>query len=196
MIDWAGIELAIFNWVAGAVPAGITESQIVRADQNIDQPAYPFITLRKENFQIIEGPCSEDRRFFDEDTGELFIVVLSQLEFDIQVRGHVDESCPPGNLSNAFFFLTDLMCGLDLPSARSALREAELVVVSQNPVLDISSTLNNKWISRATTEIRVRVCTTKREAVDYFESVAIDGKCGETSKSFTIPKEKTSYGSN
>lgn len=187
MIDWAGIELAIFNWVVGAVPAGITESQIVWADQNIDQPAYPFITLRKENFQIIEGPCSDDPRVFDENLQTLFIEVRSQLEFDIQVRGHVDESCPPGNLSNAFFFLTDLMCGLDLPSARSALSEAGLAVVEQSPVLDISAALNNKWISRASTEIRVRVCTTKREAVDYFESVAIDGKCNDALKSFTIP---------
>jgi len=73
-------------------------------------------------------------------------------------------------------------------NAAQALCDGGVAMIDHGPVLDISSTTNDKWVSRATVDIRMRAMAVQREVVsEYFESVSIDGKCGDEQQSFTVP---------
>jgi hypothetical protein len=183
MIDWHLVDLAIHTWLDRVLPDEIADEQIVWADQNIDQPAYPFITLKKDGLEFVQGSSSESRTL--EEAGDFFIQVRNLLEFRLTIRTHTDDRC---NGVNAFSLLSAILETLDLPSARNTLCDAGLVVIEHSPVLDISSTTNTKWTSRATTEIRFRVGAASHEAIEYFTSVVIDGECNGETQSFTVPE--------
>lgn len=189
MIDWVAIEAAIFEWIDYSAPECVSNTQIIWADQNVAQPAYPFITLKKNNLRFIEGggAMSETRSFVNDD-GDLVTEVRGIVEFFLTIRAHVDDSQPVGDeATNAFFLMAGIAARLDLPRAREILCGGDLVVIEQQPVLDISSTTNEKWVSRATTDIRFRTSSVFSEVVDYFDTVAIDGTCGTETHSFVVP---------
>jgi len=61
-IDWPFIERALYSWIDELSPDAVEDASIIWAEQNIDQPAYPFITLKKNNFAIIEGGAGAEIR--------------------------------------------------------------------------------------------------------------------------------------
>ena len=183
--DWRTMERNVATWAQGAFP-GVPDESVIWADQNIDQPPYPFVTLKKDAF----ADTSEDSEIVTVDDGEGGRLLQSRAhaEFTLTIRTHVDEREVEENGDNAFSMLADLVARLNLPAARDELCEAGLAIITRSPVLDISSTTNNKWVSRATVDIRVRAAVINEEPVEYFESVEVDGKLDSKTQSFTVPE--------
>lgn len=183
--DLKAIEKAIHIWAQGASPDSVKDTSIGWADTNKDQPAYPFITLKKSGFP--DSLNADEIRTVDDGDGGRKIQSRTHDEFTLTIRTHVEDRELDDNSDHAFSMLTNIVGALNLPTAREELCAAGLVVVSRTPVLDISSTTNNKWVSRATVDIRFRIAVIHEEPVDFFDSVAIDGELGDKQQSFTVP---------
>ncbi len=173
-IDWVTTDGTLQNWIVDKLDFDVT--RVIWADQNLAQPPYPYISMRRG--PIVEGGGFDETRTSTDLTQssgeEIEILTTSPREFTLNLQAHVDEANGANDANcNAVKFLTKLQSSLDQISVHSALEQAGLAVIERLGVNDISLVLNGQFINRASFDIRFRTTSVMTERTGFIEKVEV-----------------------
>jgi hypothetical protein len=171
-IDWRTVEDALYTWVTGEVSlAAIWENQ------NIQQPAYPYIGLKRMTV-IPRGGKPEIRYSTDlgEPAGEeIEILSTSQCDFTLTVQVRMDEAAGAGDPDNGSYKqASKLQASLGKQSVQAAFVAAGIAVIETLSVADLSEVVNGKFIDRAVFDVRLRVASVMTEQTGYIADVDLE----------------------
>jgi hypothetical protein len=174
-IDWAVMEDALHAWIVGAL--SITAAQAIWANQHVDQPAYPFVTLAHSGFAE-EGTSDETRTSYDGAAAageEIELLTTGPREVILSVTAHVDAASGAYKTANAkaTALLSAAQSSLGQLSVIDALRTAGVAIVERLPVIDTSVEINGEWVSQASMDVRLRVVSEMTEQTGYIDKVLI-----------------------
>ncbi len=174
-VDWKSIECALIEWVFAKIP-NLEEEQVIWDDQNISQPAYPFISLKRDTVIRI-GARDEQRTETDlsQPQGqEIALISTGTREFTLTVNARVDELNGANDPNcDAMALVTLLQISLSQQSIQEAFCLAGLVVVEELAVIDLSQVVNGGFISRASMDVRFRTTFTCTEQTGFIDAVGI-----------------------
>jgi len=181
MIDWESIDSALFDWVQTSFDGigeevSLNNGQIIWANQNIPQPAYPYITLRRDSL-IRLGGRDEIRQSVDmsQPQGqEVALETVGVREFTLTLNAFVDEQTGANNPNcDAIYLLSVLQSSLSQQSIIEAFCLSGIAVVEELAVTDLSEVVNGLFISRASMGVRFRTTFTCIERTGFIDTVEI-----------------------
>jgi len=164
----AGLHAAI---AAGAEPVDSTDNgtdlDIVGQGETLN-PGTPRL------FNVVmSGPIS----WKNNDAGnEMAVRASASVEFTLNVQGFERNTLTdyaatdPGR--NAYNMLSTLRASLGLPSVQAALRAADIALIEELSITDLSEPVEEAILSRASMDIRMRTLSVLTEYVGYISSVA------------------------
>jgi len=170
--DWATVDSRLYDWVTRVLP-GV---EAIWADQNIPQPSYPYVHMKRA---ALVRPGGKDEIRTSTDLGqspgeEIEILATDQAEFTFNATANVDDSsgaCDPAK--NAMALLGKLQASLGLPTVQASLRAAKLAVIEPMGINDISLELNGQILNRASWDVRFRLVSEMTERTGYIEKVEV-----------------------
>ena len=177
-VHWSKFMGAISDWVLRK--SGYPEDQIQWEDQDLAQPDYPYISL-KRNTVIREGDQGADEVRTVTDLNqplgqEIEMINLGPREVLLTVQVHADEKAGanvPG--SDPMFMASRLVASLGQQSVVDALKAAGISIIEEGDVTDTSITVNEIWTKRSTFAVRLRVMSFMTERTGYIDAVGITG---------------------
>jgi len=181
MIDWAAIECALFDWVnlsfdGSTNDVSLDTGQIVWKDQNIPQPVYPYIALKK-NSVIRVGGKDEIRTSTDltkPQGQEIALTTNGVREFTLGIEAFVDEQAGANKPNcDAMYMLSILQGSLSQQTTQETFCLAGLSVIEELAVVDLSEVVNGRFISRASMDVRFRTTFSCIERTGYIDTVRI-----------------------
>ncbi len=174
-IDWLSIECALHTWVTTTL--GFDDERVIWEEQNITQPLFPYISMKKS--ALIEGGGGMDELRTSTDLSrdlgeEIELLSTSPREFTLSLQAHVDEEQGANNPnSNSVKFLSKLQSSVDQVSVHSIFQEAGLAVIERLAVQDISIVLNGQYINRANFDMRLRTTSIMTEHTGFVDKVQL-----------------------
>ena len=81
-----------------------------------------------------------------------------------------NQAADPGR--NAYNLLTTLQASLGLPSVQAALRAADIAVIEEQPITDMSDEVDDAILSRASMDVRMRTLSTLTAYTGYIQTVS------------------------
>jgi hypothetical protein len=169
-IDWAFIEGKLVEWVKLILPQ---LCGVIWADQEIPQPDYPYVSLKRIAGPTREGGIDDLLTVTDlaQPAGEeIELQTVGPREFTLNVQAHhARPGAGPG--TDAVAMVGRLEASLDQERSRAILGAGGLSVIEQLPVTDISAFENATWISRASLDVRFRTTSVMTERVGYIDKV-------------------------
>lgn len=174
-IDWTTIEAALHGWVIATL--GLGDESVIWSDQNIAQPAYPYISMKRGNIVEGGGLTDELRTFTDLTQAlgeEIEMLTVGPREFTLNIQAHVDE-CNGANDPNlnSVKLLSKLQASLAQLSVCSLLSTAGMAVIERLGVQDISLVLNGQFINRASFDVRIRTTSVMTERTGFIDKVQL-----------------------
>ncbi len=175
-VNWTTVDNAIHDWIVAALPT-VAIAQANWAQQNIAQPAYPYVTLKRPVFAGAEAQ-DEIRTTYDKDAEageEIELLTTGPREFTLSVTAHVDDEAGAYDDANAdaMALLTLAQSSLGKRSVLDDLAAAGIAIIERLPVLDTSVVVNGIWISQAAMDVRMRVTSNVTEQIGYFDKVKL-----------------------
>lgn len=174
-IDWTTVEGSLFDWITDKL--GLTDDRVIWQDQNVPQPAYPYISLKRSGW-LKEGGVDETRTSTDltQDPGkEIELLTTGPREFTLNIQAHLDEaagSIDPG--CDAVFLLSKLQASLGQLSVTEALfRDANIAVIEELTIEDISLVINGLYLNRASMDVRFRTTSQITERTGFMDKVEL-----------------------
>jgi len=182
-IAWDTIEDAIADWVTDVLSIAIQW-----ADQSEPQPTRPFASLKIQGPTII-GTTDEKRTVekSEPDTWEQQTIGQREITLTVIVEAAKEESQDP--LRHARALATHLQTSLQIDSITEGLEKAGLAFREVGPVLDISLTIANEFVNRASLEFRAGLASCVAEDIDVIEEIEGEGtvtKADGTTKAVPI----------
>lgn len=162
----SAVEDALRAWVKTG--SGFLDEFVYFANQKVDRPAGPYITLRVGGVESL-GALDAVLETFDEDAdpGE---------EITLTVNGEREVSCSvqvfnagTNGTGSAVTVLERVKLALGLLSVRDALNEAGISIFDAGNVQDLSSLLGSAFDGRAALEVRAYARDTVSEKTTYIE---------------------------
>jgi len=164
----AGLSAAIS---AGSEPVTATDNATsvdIVGDDETGNPGTPGL------FNVTAaGPLN----WANNDAGNEVAVRTSRLvEFMLNVQGYhantaTDYAATDPN-RNAYHTLSTLRASLGLPSVQAALRDADIAVVEETSIQDLSEVVEEGFISRASMDVRLRTVSALTEYTGYIAEVS------------------------
>lgn len=179
-MKYKDFECGISEWIENTL--GLKKSQIFWKNQNQPQPKYPYVALIKSNVRPVG---IEELRTITDDNGDQCFATVGLREIQLSVEAFADDKS--GALdpdTNAFALLSTLIDStLDMKTLEYFCAAKAAFVEEQNPILDISSVISGKYVSRAIVDLKFRVlCVRKHgEEMGCIETVKIRSVCGPLS---------------
>lgn len=174
-IEWKPIDDALFDWILRVFPT-LSRENIQREDQNLAQPAYPYVTLRTSTL-ISTGAPDETRETTDltQPLGEeVSLETISVREFTLFINAHVDEASGAKDPNaDAFWMLTKLQTSLSQLLTRENFELAGISTIEDLGVNNLSQTQNGVFFSKANLDVRFRVCFSEVEKRGYIDSTNV-----------------------
>lgn len=174
-VEWKPIEKALFDWILRVFP-DLPRNHIQWEDQNLAQPVYPYVTLRKSTLISIGAP-DELRQTTDlaAPAGEeVSMETISVREFTLFINAHVDEESGAKDPdADAFWMMTRLQTSLSQMSTRELFQLAGISTIEDLGIDNLSQTQNGVFFSKANMDIRFRVCFSEVEKAGYIDSANI-----------------------
>jgi hypothetical protein len=182
-VDWAALELALVEWLTGSVvildgEASAIVDNVVWEDQNIPQPAYPYASLKVTSL-LKEGGGDELRNDTDDarDEGvEVRLLNTSPILLNLSIQFHLDPSPRSGATragETAMAFALTAQSSLGQPSVLQHLSEANLALVKELGVRDLSLVINGEWLSKAVLDLQLRTTATMTQYTGYIDKVGL-----------------------
>lgn len=171
-ICWKDIEEAIYDWVVL-----FTGCAAIWADQNLPQPAYPYVDLKRTSVTPLGGrPEIRDTTDLTKPNGqEIELLATRPVEFVLTTQVHIDEEAGANNPDiDAFKIATRLQASLGLISVQETLAAAGLSIVEELLVIDTSLVVNGRFVNRAVMDVRLRTASVMTERVGYIEKVEVE----------------------
>lgn len=177
MIDFSLFECGITDWIMDCLC--LDQNQVFWKYQNQPQPHYPYIALLKTS--AIQVGQSEER-LVPQTEGEPKIFSVGLWDIILEIEALVgDEHGGQDPNKNAFALLTKLLSTTSHSKALDYFCDANATFIEeQSSVLDITSTVNDKYVSRATVDLKFRaVCYSQdeNENLGFIESVRLNSNC-------------------
>jgi hypothetical protein len=197
MIDWKMIECAVFDWALSKFEdRNLEPTQVVWANQNIPQPAYPYLTLKRDSL-VRTSAADEVRTSTDltqEEGQEIALETYGVREFTLTINAFVDEETGSTDPNcDAMAMLSLLQVSLSQLSTQELFCLAGLAVIEELAVVDLSQVVNAEFISRAALDIRFRVTFSCIERTGYINTAQIQsvpcnpsGPCDVTGIDFEV----------
>ena len=193
-IVWRDIECTLIEWAAPILD--LDECRFIWENQNIPQPAYPYLTFRRDSL-IRSGGADEQRTSTDlsqPEGEEVAIETVGIREFTLTVKALVDEETGSTDPDcDAVALLTQLQNSLSQQSVLDALCLGGLSVVQELAVVDLSQVVNGRFISRAALDIRFRTASSCIERTGYINTARVrsvpcnpSGPCDVTGVDFEV----------
>jgi hypothetical protein len=89
---------------------------------------------------------------------------------------------------NAYNTLTVLQASLGLPTVQAQLRAADIALIEELPIIDLSEEVEDSILSRASMDVRMRTLSVLREYVGYIDTVSGEGTVtGTQDDPVTVP---------
>lgn len=175
-LDWKLIECAFHEWIDEKVPA-LGLDHIIWADQNLPQPGYPYVTLKRDAITKVNG--TDETRFttdLAQPAGqEIGLETVGVREFTLSVNAFVDEKTGSNDPNcDAMAILGLLQVSLGQLSIKEKLCLAGMSVIEELSVVDLSQVVNDEMISRAAMDVRFRAAFSCVERTGYIDTVQID----------------------
>lgn len=187
-IQWKPIDDAMFDWVLRVLP-DLPRSHVQREDQNLAQPIYPFVTLRKSTL-ISTGAPDETRSTTDltQPLGEeVSLETISVREFTLFINAYVDEASGANDPDkDAFWMMTRLQTSLSQLGTRERFDLAAISTIEDLGVDNLSQTQNGVFFSKANMDVRFRVCFSDVEKVGYIDSANVKSVPSDPPKSTDV----------
>jgi hypothetical protein len=177
MIDWKPIEAALVDWVLLELRTRIQPGQVLWKGQNLPQPAYPYLLLKKDS--IVKTSSAPDEKRETTNLGaasgeEITIETVAIREFTLSVEARVDEENGSTDANkDADYLLSVLQSSLSKNSVQESFCLLDLVPVEEFPVVGLNQVVNDEMISRATMDIKFRVTFTTEEKTGYVDAARI-----------------------
>lgn len=171
-VSWEVIEGAIYDWVVA-----LTGCEAIYSDQNVPQPAYPYMDLKRSSVIRLGGP--PEQRFSTDLTRpngqEIELLTTSPVEFTLTVQAHIDEESGANKPDlNAVKLLSKLQASLGQQSVRDDLSDAGLSIVEELQIVDLSISENGRWINRAAMDVRLRTASVITDRTGFIEKVEVE----------------------
>lgn len=174
-LEWKPIDDALFNWVLRVFP-DLSRASVQWENQNLPQPIYPFVTFNKGTL-IGNGSQDETRETTDlaKPAGEeVALETVSVREFTLAINAHVDEESGSKDPDcDAFWMMTKLQVSLSQLSTEEAFELAGISIVEDLGVTDLSQTQNGVFFSKASMDVRLRICFSSVERTGYIDSANV-----------------------
>lgn len=178
MTPWRDISIALIDWIATALD--IDREQILWKNQNLPQPAYPFVTLHRDTI-LTEGFQDEVRNSTDltQPIGkEVILETYGVRTFTLNVDIRLDEEAGSADPEkDAVFLLDKLQSSLRFPEALDVLCLAGVAIVENLPIVDLSAVVNSEILGRAAMDLRVRVTSVATENTGFIDTVNVKSEC-------------------
>ena len=175
MIEWKSIEKVLFDWVLRVFP-NLTKEAVQWEDQNLPEPIYPFVTLRKSTLVSIGAP-DETRQTTDlsQPRGEeVSFETISVREFTLFMNAHVDEDSGAKDPDcDAFWMMTKLQTSLSQITTMENFELAGISTIEDLGVDNLSQTQNGEFFSKANMDVRLRVCFSEIDKRGYIDSANV-----------------------
>jgi len=183
---WSDIETAIRAWVKSG--SGLTDEQVIWADQNGGSPALPFIDIRLGELVPVGAADASDWEY---DAGgpagqEIVMSGHGVREFAVSVRAF--SASPLGN-SSARALLSKVQTALALESARSALHAAGVTPFDNGRVQVVPAILETSWEGRAVLQVRFYTEETVTERTTYIDTVEVTNEEPTPDQTFQVTIE-------
>ncbi len=174
-VNWTTIGDALSAWIVAALP--IVAAQAIWANQNIAQPAYPYVVLMRSGLAGAEAQ-DEIRTTYDEEAEageEIELLTTGPREFILSITAHVDDANGAFDDAdaNATALLSLAQSSLGKRSVLDDLAAAGVAIIERLPVLDTSVVVNGIWISQAAMDVRMRVTSNVTEQIGYIDKVKL-----------------------
>lgn len=167
-IDWPEIESALHRWFAES-----TGVQIIWANQDATQPAYPYGTLN-----VISGPTKiggvDENRCVIRD-GQAILQTLGQREITVSCQLNVGKPNTHNPEMHSRALMSRAQSALDMQSFRAELRAAGLSVIEEQAPANFDLQVADKWISRTQMDVRFHITICIEEDIDTIETVSYTG---------------------
>lgn len=183
---WSDIEAAIRAWVKGAT--GLTDEQVIWADQNGGSPALPFIDVRLGDL-IPVGSADGSDWVYDAGGPSGQEIVMSGhgvREFAVSIRAF--SASPLGN-DSARVLLSKVQTALALETARSALHAAGVTPFDNGRVQVVPAILDTAWEGRAVLQVRFYTEETVTERTTYIGTVEVTDEEPTPDQTFQVTIE-------
>jgi hypothetical protein len=170
--DWKTIDDALYDWIVGEL--GV---DVIWANQNVPQPAYPYVTLMRSGTEEVSS-LDETRETTDLTAAageEIELETTGPREITLTVTAHA-EPCETEGLAagkSGVDLLSKAQSSLGKLSVLDALGVAGVALIERLPVLDTSVVVNARWISQASMEVRLRVTASMTEQTGYIDKVEL-----------------------
>jgi hypothetical protein len=172
-IDWEKIRRALEAWVELVFPKPQI-CDLFWEDQEIPQPEYPYLTLKRTAGPTKEGATDELRQKTDltQPLGqENELQTVGPRAFTLTIQAHAKK--PVGFGQDALALLARLEASADQERSRDIFTPAGLSVIETLGPTDISAFENATWVSRANLDVRFRTLSVITERRGFIEQVKI-----------------------
>ncbi len=169
--NWDSVEAAVWAWVVAG--SGLSESTVIRADQDGPRPEPNFASIRLGRSMSPAGVVDQVSQEYDSgaDPGEEITLTASgPREFEVEVE--VFTASAVGS-DSAFARASRVQTALGLPGVRDALHAAGLTPFDNGKVRVIPDVLDTKWEGRALLVARFYVEESASETTGYIDATEI-----------------------
>lgn len=167
------VETAVQNAVEAAT--GLDDAHVIFADQNIGEPARPYILLRFGEGVPVQTLESHEHDGAAAVGQEIRMQASELLDLLLEVQSFTDDT--HGN-AQAVVVLEAVRRKLKLPTARDALRAAGLVPYAIGPVRNLAELDDTEFKGRALLEVRCYLVQTSEERTGYIATVELEDLTG------------------
>jgi hypothetical protein len=171
-IDWKKVDDAIYDWIGGKL--GYT---VIWENQNVEQPAYPYVSLLRTSLAEEGGPKETRHSFISGQPAgqEIQLLTYEPVKFTLAVSVHVDRAQGANDpSSNAMDIASKIRGSLGQESTIEQLLAEGLSVVGEEGIQDTSVVVNGVWISRATMDVIFRTASVMTERTGYADKVGLE----------------------
>ena len=174
-IDWNRVDCAILDWAKAKLPE-LDESRFQWAEQNLAQPAYPYLTFRRDS--VVRTSAKDEVRTSTDLTQpqgeEIALETIGVREFTLTVNAFVDDDNGATDPNcDATALLTVLQVALSQLSIQEIFCLAGLSVVEELPIVNLSQEINGEFKSRAAMDVRFRTAFSCIERTGYIDTVEV-----------------------
>lgn len=144
-------------------------------DEEIPQPDYPYVSMKRTAGPIKEGGLDENRHTFDaaRPVGEeIEIQTTGPRAFTLTVQAHVGKPVDHGRDATAL--LSRLSASVRQNRTQEIFDTYQLSAIEVLDVSDLSAFENGRWVSRASLDVRFRVLSVITEQLGYIDKVEVE----------------------
>lgn len=174
-IDWQTIDCAILEWAQYKLD-DLTEDRFQWSDQNLAQPAYPYLTFKRDS--VVKTSAKDEVRTSTDLTQpqgeEIALETIGVREFTLTVQAFVDDDNGATDPNcDATALLTTLQLALSQLKIQEIFCLAGLAVVEELPIINLSREINGEFKSQAAMDVRFRTSFTCIERTGYIDTVEV-----------------------